>query len=275
MGNSDIFQAIAMMDESTVNMIAERLEYRGSDEKFVAMRNRYFDEINWTDCRRILDIGCGTGVVTRAIAAHAPPEAEVTGSDFSEALIRIARKKAAAQSLSSINFVVADGHSTEDRPASYDLVVAHTLVSHVADPQKVLSECARLVKPGGTVAVFDGDYASIAFGAGDADENRTVAAAILKTIVANPTVMRELPSLMSECGLQIDGIFADVMVETGPSAFFTGMIDTYIPSVVKAGHLSEDFATKWGERQKAAMASGRFFGSCNFISYVATRPKVG
>ena len=65
-------------------------------------------------------------------------------------------------------FIVGDAHDLDFAAASFDAVVAHTLLSHVRDPLAVLAEAARVVRPGGTVAIFDGDYASLTFGSSDA-----------------------------------------------------------------------------------------------------------
>jgi ubiquinone/menaquinone biosynthesis C-methylase UbiE len=51
--------------------------------------------------------------------------------------------------------------------ASVDAVVAHTFVSHVQEAVTVLKEAGRVVKPGGLIAVFDGDYASLTFALDD------------------------------------------------------------------------------------------------------------
>ena len=48
-----------------------------------------------------------------------------------------------------------DGH--------FDVVVAHTLLSHVDEPVRVLEEARRVLRPGGTLVVFDGDYATLAW----------------------------------------------------------------------------------------------------------------
>jgi ubiquinone/menaquinone biosynthesis C-methylase UbiE len=93
--------------------------------------------------------------------------------------------------------VVASNHSAD---ASLDVVLAHTLLSHVTDPQTVLREPCRVVTPGRTVAVFDGDYASLTFAHPDPDRAEWIEAARLGVLVNNPRVMRDLPRLLREAG---------------------------------------------------------------------------
>lgn len=59
-----------------------------------------------------------------------------------------------------IEFRVGDVHGLGFADASFDAVIAHTLLSHVTDPLAVLKEAARLVQLEGPVVIFDGDYAS-------------------------------------------------------------------------------------------------------------------
>jgi ubiquinone/menaquinone biosynthesis C-methylase UbiE len=63
-------------------------------------------------------------------------------------------------------------HALELPDASFDLAIAHTLVSHVREPSTVLAETARVVRPGGKVAIFDGDYAALTFDCSDEDLGR-------------------------------------------------------------------------------------------------------
>lgn len=68
----DIFQSLDQLDPESVQKVADRLEYKGTYPPFVAMRERYFDRLRLDRCRNVLDMGCGTGVVTRALAARLP-----------------------------------------------------------------------------------------------------------------------------------------------------------------------------------------------------------
>ncbi len=268
----DIYQSIDAQAAETVKAVVDRLEARAGMDAFIAMRERYFDRIDWTGARRILDLGCGTGASTRAIAARAQPGAEVVGSDLSAELIAEAKALTPeAPAGAPIRYEVADSGATGDTAGQYDLVFAHTLVSHASDPAAVLSEAARVLRPGGVIAVFDGDYASITFGHGDADENAAMVKAMLKAVVANPHVLRQFPALVRAAGLAISDFIPDLLAEAGHNQFFA-FIDAYIPAAIGQGHLDEATGQDWLARQHAASEDGAFFGACNYYTYLLRKP---
>ena len=266
---ADIFQSLDELDRESVQKVADRLEFRGTYPPFVAMRERYFDRLRLDRCRNVLDMGCGTGVVTRALAARLPANATLTGSDYSADLIEFARRYAADTGMQDrISFEVADGHETQETNETFDLVVLHTLISHVVEPSQVLKEAARVTAPGGRIVVFDGDYASITFGAGDPALNERALQGLLKTVVAHPRIMRRFPELLVGSGLEIADFLPEILAEAGEAEFFEGLLDSYIGAMVSAGHLGEDDARQWSATHHAASDSGTFFGSCNFMTYV-------
>ncbi len=133
------------------------------------MREAYLQHIDLGFCKTLLDLGCGTGVAARALAARKGLVTEITGIDYSPELVEAATCLAAEEGLAGrVNFRNGGSHALPDPDNSYDVVLAHTLVSHVSDPDAVIAEAARVVRPGGAVAVFDGDYAYLTFGAGNA-----------------------------------------------------------------------------------------------------------
>jgi ubiquinone/menaquinone biosynthesis C-methylase UbiE len=175
MGKGDIFQSINDLAPEAIQKIVDRLEFRGKDSVFVRMRDAYFNRMDLSSCKRILDLGCGTGVIARALAERKDFKGEIVGVDFSGALIDAANNLSSEEGLTEhIEFRVGDSHALNDADDSYDAVVAHTLVSHVAEPASVIKEAARVVVSGGLIAIFDGDYASLTFGAGDSELNATL-----------------------------------------------------------------------------------------------------
>jgi SAM-dependent methyltransferase len=99
--------------------------------------------------RRVLEVGCGAGV---DLARFAKGGAEVTGVDLSQSAIDLARANFHQQHLRG-EFHVANGERLPCPDDSFDLVYAHGVVQYTADPQRLVDECRRALKPGGQ-AIF-------------------------------------------------------------------------------------------------------------------------
>ncbi len=98
--------------------------------------------------KKIIDIGCGGGILTESMAALG---ADVTGVDMSEAAINVAKLHLLESGL-TIEYLVTTAETVADeRAGSYDIVTCMELLEHVPDPVSVVSACAALVKPGGHV----------------------------------------------------------------------------------------------------------------------------
>ncbi len=121
-----------------------------------------------------------------------------------------------------IEFQVGDVHALEYGDSGFDIVIAHTLLSYVTEPLSVLKEAARVTKPGGAVAIFDGDYASWTFGYPDPSVAKAMEEALIPTIVNNPRVMRDLPRLLRQAGLEISETMTYNYAEIGTGSFFPG-----------------------------------------------------
>ena len=99
--------------------------------------------------RRVLEVGCGAGV---DLARFAKGGAEVVGVDLAASAIDLARANFAQQGLSG-EFRVADGEALPFSESSFDFVFAHGVVQYTTNPQRLVDECRRVLKPGGE-AVF-------------------------------------------------------------------------------------------------------------------------
>jgi ubiquinone/menaquinone biosynthesis C-methylase UbiE len=146
----DAMQFVNEQAAATLARFVERLELRGKDPTFVAYREAYLRLIDLPRAAAVLELGCGTGVVARAIAAHDGFAGTVTGIDQSPDFVAVADTLAADEGvLDRVEFAVADAHRLPFGAARFDAAVAHTLISHVRDPLTVLTEAARVVRPGG------------------------------------------------------------------------------------------------------------------------------
>lgn len=108
----------------------------------------------------LLDIGAGPGTITADLAGLV---GSVTAAEVSDEVLQLARDEIAARGLTNVSFDVQDVHRLSYPDDSFDVVHAHQVLQHVADPVLALTELARVTRPGGLVAVRDSDYAAFAW----------------------------------------------------------------------------------------------------------------
>lgn len=110
--------------------------------------------LDWIDSRapladrKVLDIGCGGGILSESMAALG---AEVTGIDLSEKALSVARLHL-LESGHKVDYKLVSAEDFADaQPESFDIVTCMEMLEHVPDPASTVAACARLVKPGGHV----------------------------------------------------------------------------------------------------------------------------
>jgi len=106
---------------------------------------------------RCVDLGCGGGEVTFAIARLVGAAGHVTGVDMDEVKLSLARASAMQRGCSNVEFRV--GNVTDwDEPAGYDLVYCRFLLQHLSRPADLLRRMWAAVAPGGRIVVEDADF---------------------------------------------------------------------------------------------------------------------
>ncbi|CDO90885.1 methyltransferase type 11 [Mycobacterium triplex] len=106
----------------------------------------------------LLDVGCGPGTITADLADIVAP-GPVTAIDQFADVLDVARGEAEQRNLSNVSFATADVERLDMADGTFDVVHAHQVLQHVADPVRALAEMRRVCAPGGIVAARDADYA--------------------------------------------------------------------------------------------------------------------
>jgi SAM-dependent methyltransferase len=97
--------------------------------------------------QRLLEVGCGIGT---DLLRFANGGARVTGVDLSKTAIDLAERNFSLHGAAAEEFRVANGEALPYADASFDVVYGHGVIQYTAEPARLVSECARVVRPGGT-----------------------------------------------------------------------------------------------------------------------------
>jgi 2-polyprenyl-6-hydroxyphenyl methylase / 3-demethylubiquinone-9 3-methyltransferase len=112
------------------------------------LRLEYIDSLAGIAGKRVLDVGCGGGILSESMAARG---AQVTGIDLGEKALRVA-KLHLLESGQQVDYrLIAVEELAQQAPQQYDVVTCMEMLEHVPDPASVVKACGQLVKPGGQV----------------------------------------------------------------------------------------------------------------------------
>ena len=103
--------------------------------------------------QRVLDIACGTGLVTIPAAAQVGPSGQVTGTDISDVMVTSLREQAAHRGLDHLSAARMDAEALDVPDSSMDVVLCALGLMYVPDPVRALAEMHRVLVPGGRVVV--------------------------------------------------------------------------------------------------------------------------
>ena len=110
------------------------------------LRLDYIDRLAGLDGKAVLDVGCGGGILSEAMAARG---AKVTGIDMSERPLKVAQLHLLQSGLTVEYLKVPVEELAAEQPRHYDIVTCMEMLEHVPDPASIVGACARLLKPGG------------------------------------------------------------------------------------------------------------------------------
>ncbi len=252
---------------------ARILETRGAQPHQARLRRGFLSLAGVGAGMRVLDVGCGTGVVTRDVAARVGPRGVVVGIDPSRALLAVARRRVgAAGPAARATFRQADGLALPFAPASFDVTLAVTVLLHVPAGDRILGEMIRVTRPGGRVAVLDQDFGTLVLDAPDRALTRRIVDGHAERFYAEPWSGRTLLRRLRRAGL--------VRVRSRVFVVVDPVYDDYVRSMLER---RVDLATRWrlvtpGEGRRwlgtleAAAARGEFFMSLNYVGVVGVRP---
>lgn len=266
----DVWATVADASEETQTLLADAMEKRSDDPVLTQLRDRYLGWLPKMPGGTVIEMGCGPGDVTGALL-KATEATTAIGVDPSPVMIERAAKRHAHEP--ALTFCVGDARATTLTPASADLILFHTTLCHIPQPEQALAEVMRLLKPGGTLAIFDGDYATTTAALGPQDPIDGVIQHAMHSLVHDLYFCRSLPRRIADAGLTLSRLEILPYRASGNAAFFVSLFTRGLHFLQEARHLSENSAQSLLQELKARIRDGRFFGFCSFHVAIAHKPE--
>lgn len=211
----------------------------------------------------VVDVGCGPGIDLRSLLAA---EAEVIGVDRDPGMVEEARRRAPGADVRR-----GDAHALPVGDGSADRARTDRVLQHLTQPDAVLAEIFRVLRPGGVAGLAEPDWDTLTVAADDVETSRGFAR-FTAGRVRNPTIGRELARMAVRAGFELRS------VEVVPVVFRDFEIADRILGLtrnsaraVEAAQLREDVATSW----LSGLADPRDPFLASFLCYLVTaeRPR--
>jgi SAM-dependent methyltransferase len=188
-----------------------------------------FEQVGVGPSSRCLDVGCGGGDVTTALARLAP-DGFVVGADMDVTKLAVARKEAAEAGLVNIDYRAANVMDPPIDDDVYDLVHARFLLTHVPDPSLALAQMSAWLAPGGALVVVDIDCTGHFCYPDNPVFRRYVQlySEVARARGCDPDIGRRLPSLIRATGL------VDLRMNVVQPAGFDGDVKMMAPTTLEA-----------------------------------------
>ncbi|MBV7330586.1 methyltransferase domain-containing protein [Chloroflexi bacterium TSY] len=192
----------------------------------------------------VLEAGCGVGAQTVTLATNSP-DARITSIDISKESLAEARKKVETAGFSNVHFEQGDIFNLRFKANSFEHVFVCFVLEHLSKPVEALTLLKRIVKPGGTMTVIEGDHGSTYFHPDSVHAHRAIQCQVelQKRAGGNANIGRELYPLLSCAGFDSINVlprmvYVDAsrpeLVEGFTKKTFTAMIEGIREAAIEA-----------------------------------------
>jgi ubiquinone/menaquinone biosynthesis C-methylase UbiE len=267
----DVYAQITEIDPQLQERLIDVLEMRASDPQQRGMWEAYLSNIEFPAAAQVLEIGCGTGAVSRLLAQR-PGVAKVLGVDPSAAFI--ARARELAQGLPNLSFEQSDGRSLTLNDDAFDVVIVHQVLSHVPQPDQLIAEAFRVLRPQGCLSVFDGDYTTATVSLAQQDPLEACVHAFRTNFVHDAWIVRRLPGLLQAAGFDVQPMRSHGYIEAPEAGYMLTWIDRGAEVLLQAGHIGSETAESLKAEARRRNITKIWFGHIAFASILGCKPKI-
>ncbi|HEY4056568.1 MAG TPA: methyltransferase domain-containing protein [Kofleriaceae bacterium] len=259
--NVDPFANINSCTPEHIEKLATVLEIRGAQPRQTKMRDACFNAAGLRKGMSVLEIGCGTGVVTRELARIAGRDGRVVGIDVSTALLSYARGRTVPGGV-PIDYRIGNAYDLDFADDSFDASCSITLLAHLQNLQSVVSEMIRVTRQ--TVMLLDQDYQTLVFENSDTKMTRKILQHGADYNVLDGWCGRKLPGLLVNRNLHNVQCWPFVYAERDSQSYLITIAERFAALAVAHDVATEDEARVWLQELYDRAVEGSFFASLNY-----------
>ncbi|SDD16027.1 methyltransferase domain-containing protein [Ruegeria marina] len=243
--------------------------YQGAD--ITRRRRASFDTLAPAPGERLLDLGCGNGLLTLDLARAVGDSGHVLGLDPSPDMLDLARARCAGRG--NVGFEQGRAETLPFADASLDGAVSLQVFEYFDDMRPPLCELFRVLKPGGRLVIGDMHWDTLTW---HSDEPARMAemCRIWDRHVACRDVPARLPAVLTEVGFRLFAVtpvpFSDTQLR--PDGLAAMMIRLMTGYAVQTGAMTDADAGAWAKEQRDLARDGRFFFSLTHFVCHAQKP---
>ncbi|MGH3871593.1 MAG: methyltransferase domain-containing protein [Pseudonocardiaceae bacterium] len=220
---------------------------------------------------RVLDIGCGPGILAEEMAREVGPTGAVCGIDISESMLALAEQRCGAEDQVTLQPGRAESIPFGDE--EFDTAIAVQVYEYVPDVERALAELFRVLRPGGRAVILDTDWDSLVWHT----EDRTRMRGILELWdghLADPRLPERLGHLLTRAGFEEKSLttltFLNRECHEGTYSFWLiGFVESF---VCAQGGGSPEEAHAWAAELRALARERRYFFSLGRYAFTVLRP---
>ena len=214
--------------------------------------------------QRAVDVGSGTGTMTRWLAGEVGSDGEAIGVEPNVALRGVAEGRAVG---TSARFVDGTAAAIPLPDASVDVVWCERVLQHLPDPASAIAETARVLRPGGRAIILDSDHESRINSDIDPEVSHQMTLAFMGQL-ANARSARRIPRLVAEAGLELDpDIGSSAVVFTQAALAASPMLRMSAAQAVTDGRISQEQADEAIRSITAATQHGWAFSTITVFGF--------
>lgn len=249
-------------DEQTARLLEDA--YQGAD--FTRRRRISFDAVAPRPGERILDLGCGNGLLTLELARAVGAAGHILGLDASADMLSAAKKR--CQERENVTLLRGSADALPFEAGSIDKAVSLQVFEYFDDVRPALKELHRVLRLGGRVVISDMHFDTLAWHS-DHPERMARMVDIWDRHVAERRVPQILPGALMTAGFSMETVipYTTCDIDMRPDGLAQMMIRLMTAYAISTGAMPEDETTAWAQEQTDLAKDGRFwFSLCHFVT---------